>query len=376
MSFDHNLMAHGAAKVLLNQLQNGRAGWSTPRLTNRTTYWQSMADWPRPDSAFEDRSTGASMAIEFKPPGQVKREYVTGLGQALTYLRSFEYSAMVVPERAGDGFHIAAYLRDALVESFARNLPMALFCYQKDPSEDSDLRPLINLRPRPDPGPRIPHGRRNVFWAYWRDLSQHDAFFLLRQMDSSTGRVFPAAYRRFWNARMSKGRALTWEERRRKARPIHAPGYSGEQLNASLSLRHIGVLSSENTLTEEGLKLLGLGKIYGPSSVAFTKYLTQLILENGRHIELIFWLEEQQRGMPAASKTTADGFYSALDIRLQEAGVIATAPIGRPKATFLRDEQKLWNKLGLLVHSTHASYFHPDHGLVFNWQAIVSALRE
>ena len=89
MPYNHDLMAHQASAALLGDLRAGKADWSHQRLSKKTTLWQGVTDWPRPDIAFEDRTTRASLAIEFKPPNQAKREYVTGLGQALTYLTEF-----------------------------------------------------------------------------------------------------------------------------------------------------------------------------------------------------------------------------------------------------------------------------------------------
>lgn len=373
MSFDHNLLAHKAARLLLSQLQSRKAVWAPSRLTEKATYWHGMADWPRPDFAFEDRSTGASLAIEFKPPGQPKREYVTGLGQVLTYLRSFEFTAMIVPRFANDGFEISQYLRDNLNESFAMGLPIGLFVYEKDPSNQSDLSVLIKLHPRKGSSPPIPKGiGRKIFWGYWRDLSQHDVLSILIEMDSRNPHTFNSAFSIFWKKQMTKGRALTWEGKPRKARQLNASSYKAERLNALLSIRHIGIINSEGKLTEDGYQLLHCGKVYGAGGMAFLSLLGRQILEIGRHLELIFWVEEQQRNIPRKFKHSAKRFYQELDIRLQDEGIIPSVPQGGGKETFLRDEQKLWNKLGLLVPSKGKSYFHPDVGLVFNYRAIIS----
>lgn len=52
MSFEHNRLAYGANKLLLSQLRENRASWATPHLTIETSYWQGIADYPRPDGAF------------------------------------------------------------------------------------------------------------------------------------------------------------------------------------------------------------------------------------------------------------------------------------------------------------------------------------
>lgn len=372
MGFEHNRLAYGANKLLLSQLQSNRAPWATPRLTASTTYWQGIADYPRPDGAFEDKTTDSSLAIEFKPPGQIKREYVTGFGQVLTYLRTFEYAAMIIPARAGDGFAIAEYLRDTLNEPFASTLPLGLFSYERDPSDPADLTPLVNLRPRQGAAPGIPRGiGRSVFWGYWRDLSQYDVLSLLIEVDSQTPPSFDSAYESFWLKYLTTGTAQTWEGTNRRPKQPNAPGYGAERLNAYYSLRHSGFINSDGSLTEAGHHLLRLGKIYGADSVAFKKYMGSQILDVGRHLELIFWVEEQQRRIRGVDKSTAAQFNRLLDEALYAAGVIPSITQGA-KAGFLRDEPKLWNKLGLLVPSTGNTYFHPHTGYVFNWRAILA----
>lgn len=76
MSYSHNLMAFEAGESLLGAVRSGNAPWSGGRLTSQTTHWPGVMDWPVPDRIFED-SAGTTLAVEFKPPGQQKREYVT-----------------------------------------------------------------------------------------------------------------------------------------------------------------------------------------------------------------------------------------------------------------------------------------------------------
>jgi len=142
MGVEHNFMAHKVSSLLLHQLRSGNAGaWATPRLSTKSTLWQGIADWPKPDIAFEDRTNNSSFAIEFKPPNQPKREYVIGLGQAITYLNDFEFSGLVVPKRTGDGFEISNYLFNILDRDLAE-LPLALFAYDRDPNDLTILQPL------------------------------------------------------------------------------------------------------------------------------------------------------------------------------------------------------------------------------------------
>jgi hypothetical protein len=376
VGIEHNKLAHAAAQLLLAQLRHGNASWATNRLTPHSTYWNRMAAWPRPDAAFEDVSTQSSLAIEFKPPGQPRREYVTGFGQAVTYLQSFEYAALVVPDLAPDGFQIAEYLKDCLVQNHAQTVPMGLFAYKKDPGDSTDLRPLVNLRPRTGPAPAVPRNiGRTVFWSYWRDLSNYDLITILTLLDRGN-RTFPQAFYLFWNRFMVTGRAETWEGRSRKPQKNNARNFNSQRLNTRLSLQHIGLIGADDRLTDDGFHLLRLGKIYGADSKAFLGTLAALVLDGGKHIELIFWVDEQQRLISRSAKREPLRFYRALDRGLVREGVIRRAPSGkRGKLTFLRDEQKLWNKLGLLVRDG-SRYFQPGQGLVFDWRAIVSAVGE
>lgn len=376
MGYQHNLMAHGAAKVLLAQLQTGTAKkWAHNRLTTRSTYWHGLSDWPRPDHAFEDSTTGSSLAIEFKPPSQPKREYVTGLGQCITYLKDFEFALMILPFESLDGFHIAEYLQNVLVDPTADSLPVGIIAYRRDPADQHDLKALLPLRTRKTSIPPIPRGiGRKVFWAYWRDLSQFEVLDILTSMVGQKRVSFENAFRRFWAMKCVKGKALNWEGERRKRKHRFSPSFNGERLNAMLSLKHIGAIDTDSKLTEAGYALLHTGRIYGANSVAFMKILGQAILQEGRHLDLILWVDEQQRNIPRRKKQHALEFYHELDKLLEVAGVIPAAPHGLPKATFLRDEQKLWNKLGLLIQRDRHSYFHSGEGLAFNWKAIISML--
>lgn len=361
-------MAHAAQQLLLSQLQAGEATWNPDRLTTNSTLWHGMLDWPQPDGGFQDDSNDSALAIEFKPPGHSKREYVTGLGQAHTYLTAFEFSLLIVPERARDSFPIADFLAKTL-RSSTPSAAIGLVAYGNDPGKPSDLRTVVRVPERITAAPAIPRSsNRKVFWAYWRDLSPFDAFTIVLLMDQ--GRSFDVAFDRFWAKFWSVGEARDWEGNRRQ--PHASSSKEAERVNTSLSLRQIGAVGSDGQLTDEGLRLVQTGKVYGHSSVAFRNLLGQMVLLRGRHLDLIFWVEDQQRRLLPDDLFRSQAHKRALDKQLQVAGVIPKLPTAQGKATFLRDEFKLWNKLGLLKGRSATQYFHPHVGLVFNWRAIIS----
>lgn len=369
MSYSHDLMAYQAGERLLSDLRGGNATWAGGSLTSQTTHWPGIIDWPKPDRIFED-DLGTTLAIEFKPPGQSKREYVTGLGQAMTYLRSFTYGAIVLPERAIDGFCIADYLKGVLREQYARRLPLALFTYGVDPTQ---LTPIVALRTREGNIPRLPATTRRTFWAYVRDASFYDVYEILLEMDRRDT-PFDEAYIHFWNTKRCTGQSLTLDgtHRRPKAHQFSEQnqGDRAERTNINLLMRHTGLVDSDGRITEHGYELLRHGKVYTPQSKSFLQMFGHRLLTVGRHLDLILWLEHHQRQLPSAQKQNHENFRHRLDEGMEQAGFIRAAPQGRAKATFLRDEPKYWNKLGFL-ECEGGSYFYPGIGYVFNWRTII-----
>lgn len=371
MSLLHNRMAHECGKSLLASLRGSTADWiDRTKFTQHSTFWQGMADWPQPDQAFQDAGTNATVAIEFKPPGHSKTEYVRGLGQAVTYLGGFESALLVLPDRAGDGFRIGKYIAELVQREVAGGLSLGVLTYASDPSQ---LSTLISVPLRRSATPAATASQRRVFWAYWRDLSQFDLLDILRGIDRRQS--FDRAFAWYWTKLRAKGKARTWENRRRSIGKGDAYRKS-EGINTKLSLRHCGLMNADGTLTEAALALIQTGKVYGPESRAFIERLSRSVLLDGRHLELIFWIEEVQASLPASALTEAKKYYKAIDGELLARGILAAPPSGTAKPSFFRDEPKLWNKLGLLRRFGAKRYFCPGRGLVFDWRAIVSVVGE
>jgi len=371
MSFQHNAMAQIVSQTLLTQVRTGTANsWCVPRLTSKCILWQGIADWPRPDIAFEDPSTDATIALEFKPPNHSKREYVTGLGQMLTYLESFEFAGLVLPERSTDGFPIAEHIA-GVIDRELDDRPLMLMSYGKSVG---NLKVHRGLKLRSGPKFKSPKRRgKRTFWAYWRDLSNYDLFALLSIIDSNPGATFETSYDEFWNSIRQKRKARTWEGTPRKK--SKSATNKSDRINAQYSLRHCRLVSADGGLTLPGLTLLHVGKVYGPDSDAFLSELARSVLLDGNHLELILWIEERSREVAVEDKQLSDDFLNSIDQALVAAGVIRPPKNeGSGKPHFFRDEVKLWNKLGLL-HTKSGQYFFPGEGFRFDWRAIVSSAR-
>ena len=99
----HDASATMYGDAILTKIRNADCDFKQIFSTSivRTGDW----DWPRPDYVCYDEDLKVTYALEFKPPFQSKREYLTGLGQSLAYLQKHMYSGLIVPFVASDGLH-------------------------------------------------------------------------------------------------------------------------------------------------------------------------------------------------------------------------------------------------------------------------------
>ena len=138
-------------------------------------------------------------------PGHGKREYVTGLGQCLTYLNAFNYALLVAPRVSLDGFEIAEYLGDTIRSAPLSSVPIGILAYGADPA--TDMGSIEPLRKRTT-GKVAKTGRaRKAFWGYWRDLSQYDVFELLALVDQLGD--FDSAWAMFWKTRLKRWKSAS-----------------------------------------------------------------------------------------------------------------------------------------------------------------------
>lgn len=378
MSYVHDQLAFDSQRFLLASLRHGSSSWATTNLTCTTGLLGQFVNWPRPDIALNDPTTGSCLALEFKPPNQSKREYVTGIGQAITYLDQFEFSGLILPRLAGDGFPISQYVTDLLSGPLFAHLPIALFEYEKDISQYG----LILKRPLCIRSSSIPHPisihKSGRFWAYWRDLSSFDVHSILLQMLSSN-RSFGDAFRYFWDHVYAKGKARGWDSKQRKAvakSTIDTARFRSEQLNARLAFLHIGLIDTGGDLTEQGGKLALISRSFEADTEPFLVQLAGLVLIEGKHLDLLFWLDDQQKSLANSLKTNRKSYEKNLESALVAGGVISSISNPTGKAFFLRDELKLWNKLRLLNHNGQIQYFFPGEGIRINWRRVISSVNQ
>lgn len=374
----HDAMATKCGDQIINNIRNGNNQYQQVFSTSlsRVSDWT----WPRPDYVCFDAANLCTYAIEFKPTNQTKREYLCGLGQSLSYLQKHMYAGLIVPTVADDGFAISSFINETLQSPEFNSIALSLFEYDPQTLAVKLLRPITQKRNAT--GLVVSSPTTNTFWCWWRDISQYELYELLelsfkysdRSGDIYTNNVFPD----FWND-LKNGNTLTWEGQKRK--PALTSNQAQLKQNYKIPLNQLDLWNpSTGKLTELGLKLLKIGKLYGPDSKDFISALTYLVLIDGKHLELIKKVEDYQKSSVIPNKS--DTFLLKLENSLQNAGCIGPRkPAARrgnktAKPSYIRDEPKLWNKLGLMELKGKKQYFFPNEGYKFNWHIISDALVE
>lgn len=372
---------HDAAATLYGDMILSKIRLSDPEYKQvfspsivRTGDW----DWPRPDYVCYDSELKASYAIEFKPPFQNKREYLTGLGQAIAYLQKHSYSGLIIPELADDGFRIADFINDTLKAPEFNDVALSLFTYDYRSESLRILRQISSLRSFAEASGKSEEVK--TFWCWWRDISHYELYDLLNLSffygdcdgDIYSDHIYPHFYKM-----MVDGITRQWDGRPRKKSGTVA-SMRAEKQNYKIPLVQLELWSrSEGRLTDLGFELLEYGKKYGPDSKKFFDRLAYLILVNGRHLDLINMVDKFQKMVSVANDSKSHA--QNLEQFLSDNGCIGkrkpTAVTSGAKNSYVRDEMKLWNKLGFLYKRSSTDYFFPNEGYKFNWERITEVLR-
>lgn len=144
-ALSHDEMAFEVARTIRDLVLKGVDPWKT--LYKPTIVITSSSEWPEPDFVFDDRK-GMTYSFEFKPPEQVRREYLLGIGQAVAYLTHFSHSTLILPKTA-ENFNIADY-----ISSIVRSLPLKIGVITYEPTDIRHLEVLVPYPPQPVGPPR------------------------------------------------------------------------------------------------------------------------------------------------------------------------------------------------------------------------------
>lgn len=378
----HDILAFAIAQEAIRRIAAGIAPWNM--ILAPTSYITSSRTWPMPDFVLVDPINKITIGAEFKPPQQSKREYLTGLGQAVAYSRDFHYGLLILPTLADDGYPIAAHVASVLAEPPLASAPLGLLAY--DPAILSPSAPdfaetrFFTHRGIP---PTSPADLDNSFYAKWREMSPQEMLLLLsfsfdeiRKPTGITGNIRDRAFDALWQA-IQAGHVHHWAGATRNYQntPKMKVAVSKNYRNF---LFHIGWTENDGRLTSDGLDAMHVGTLYGDGSQPFADELARAVLLDGKHLILFNAISEFQDTI--GSVTDEQSWLSQLEDYLELKGLLKRNPARHAAAValssrgFLKAEKQLWKKLGLII-PRGARVFHPGRGFIFDWARITGLLQ-
>lgn len=382
---NHDVLAFSVASETVQQIRAAAPVWSGIFSVN--VFATSSRTWPMPDFVIRDSTNSLSVAGEFKPPDQSKREYLTGLGQAVAYSRDFDYGLLVIPETCA-GYRIADHVRDVLAQPELATVPVGLLVY--DPAKISPTTAGINVvRPltkRAAP-PTSPVKVDASFWAKWRDMSPTELATFLELLyregrkTSANGTIRDRAFDKLWRL-MTTGRVPHWGGAPRSLNPSHKVAWGKNYRNF---VRHVGFTEADGALTPDGFEAMRLAHQYGPGSQLFLDHMARVLLLEGKHLVLINTINEYQDEHYKTTGPFADEptWLNAVEDHLESEGLLERNPARHAAAVrgsargFLKAEKTLWRNLGLIVPAGRAGgrVYHAGRGFVFNWTRLSSLVQ-
>lgn len=379
MGANHDFLADKAGRAIISKIRARVDNWGQVFSDNISK--AGDFGWPRPDYVCYDYDLEQSIAFEFKPPNHSKREYLTGLGQTLSYLQKHHYSGLILPSVV-EGFKIAEHVSNTLSLDVFTKHHIAVIGYDENTLETNPSNSIQLFKRIEDErtGEIITNDLSQTYWCWWRDISHYEVFTLLNLLDkysNQPGDIYTDyAWPEFWRL-MINGETKTWEGIGRN-KVDTAANRKSEKQNSKIPLFQLGLIEpSEGRLTVEGYKLISIGKIYGVNSSLYIDYLTKLVLIEGKHLILIQDLEDYKTKASSESLSNSTQFRKDFETFLDENNSIGSRKEGRTttgnKESYIRDELKLWNKLGL-SKSSGTRYFKVGKGIEFNWNRITDIL--
>lgn len=259
----HDVLAYSVATFAVKQFRHSAPEWSG--VISPSVHVTTSRSWPMPDFVIHDAVSRLSVAAEFKPPRQTKREYLTGLGQAVAYTRDFSHSALVLPSTADDGYRISDHVVDVLQQAVYDPAPIAVWTYDAAGLSSANGSVTVSRRLHPrSVAPANPAALSESFYAKWREASPMEIGlyldYLYEEMrESGAGAPRDRAFARLWTDVIA-GRTTHWAGSPRKVRdtPSNREGWKKNYRNF---LSHLGWITGEGSLTERGLDALHVSRI-------------------------------------------------------------------------------------------------------------------
>lgn len=225
------------------------------------------------------------VSFEVKTPYVYKHEYITGIGQAISYNSIFPLSYLVIPDSNMEGFEVLDFVKK-IVET--NNLNIGLFSYKMENPEEIELVKEASIV-KTQAG-RIKESVRGIrrSYSYWRETTPEEVFEALRiskELEKTKQlNILNEVLTRLWNELLSSRFPKTTR-------------ISSFLLNYKLFLIQNALLDAAGRLTAIGRHTLTLGERFGKESETFKEIITYVLLKYGGHYILLSKIYETQRQM-------------------------------------------------------------------------------
>lgn len=362
---------------IVKEIENQDENWKgiiSPSITR-------IGDWeePRPDYVFLDHEDEKTLAIVCAEPNRGKDYYLEYAAKSVKLVNRHDYCLLVIPKYSSED-EVGTVIESELYSQKLANLPIGLVEYEECNGiiQSSMTRRLCAYIQRSIPRTK---GQMKSYWCWWRDTSQYEVFQLLElsnKYDSYEGDIYSRyVYQEFYELMIS-GLTKQWNGKPRIKKYSEAT-FKAEKQNNKIPMVQLGLwTATEGRITNKGKKFLAIGKTYGVDSGEFFMALSKLILIDGKHLDLIKQVVDFQKKNADVIPEGSEEYFALLDEYLTQCNSMGTrkpsAVTTGAKKNYLRDEPKLWNKLGFVVEQGRGRYVKPFIGIDFDWDRINKVL--
>jgi hypothetical protein len=404
MTVYHHRSADHVAKHVLEKWRSGL--WLNNFISPAIALAHSPADFPSPDTDFQDFNKKTRISFEFKPYSETKRGMMTGLGQAIA-----NASYLVSPSRI-DGFDMETFLKTTF-ETFIRGkLPVGLIVY--DGVDLSNIRLSCDIHESTTIQKRELQLTDEPYWCWWRDAPP-DLFLKLglsAQQTKSKRDRSKLVWNYFWdnyyslpNTRTSinnvesnvfkfdmKTKMIPFEDLKKVLRRELEAGqitmkqalntlkvkgwgqgytennYQNYKKNFTIPMDHVNFWDENKMLTPLGEKFVDRNKTRQDNIV---EEFAQIMLVEGKHESLIIDIENISKNLKNINNQ--ERYLIEIQSHLDKLGYISKNPNRKTSGTrkFLQSEKQLWGHFSILKKNG-ATYFFPGIGFKFDYERINS----
>ncbi|MHA1268936.1 MAG: hypothetical protein ACTSPY_04045 [Candidatus Helarchaeota archaeon] len=288
--------------------------------------------FPKPDVILLSLSKKPEpqIAFEIKPPHANKREYLTGIGQAVSYLMTFPLVYIVLPDEIIDGLHIPSFIKDIAEKT---DLKIGVISYSivdfepiiiKEASLEEKIN-IIELENRiNDLKPRA--------WLFWMDTSIEEVGKMLTKISEieskyPNDKIKNIVLDEIWNEVLTK-------------RYPKAKRPESFKLNYKLLFDTLNFWTGSGSLTVLGNRLYEICKKYGVNSNEFKDAFHYIILTEGGYLRILILIDKLQTLNKFRNKGDSDKLNNLINEIRKKYGAKGK-DIGIEKERILPEYEKL-----------------------------------